>query len=379
MKLVARTFAGFEPILEEELIQLGATNIKIKRRAIEFEGDKALMYRLNIFSRFALDILMPVFYLKVRNTDQLYDQIKQLNWSKYLKSDDTFLISTIIYSDFFDHSQFAMLRAKDGIVDHFKEKFGKRPDIDKDNPKVNIVLRITNDLCEILLNSSGEPLFKRGYRKATGEAPLNEVLAAGIIKMSGWDKQTPLIDPMCGSGTIPIEAAMMAQNIAPGLVRKGYGFQKWHDYDRQLFTDLMEIANRKITDSKAIIIGNDKEHKMVQKAQENVPNIPGVRLNVKFEAQDFFSSSKQFENGIFIFNPPYDKRISLENADEFYDKIGTQLKHQFEGYDAWIFTSNLSSAKRIGLKPSSKTVLYNGPDESRLLHYALYRGSKKVN
>lgn len=378
MKLVARTFAGFEPILEEELLQLGATNIKIKRRAIEFEGDKALMYRVNIFSRFALDVLMPVFYLKVRNTDQLYDQIKQLNWSKYLKADDTFLISTIIYSDFFDHSQFAMLRAKDGIVDHFKEKFGKRPDIDKDNPMVNIVLRITNDLCEILLNSSGEPLFKRGYRKATGEAPLNEVLAAGIIKMSGWDKKTPLIDPMCGSGTIPIEAALMAQNIAPGLIKRGYGFQKWHDYDRQLFADLIEIAHRKINDSNTIIIGNDKEAKMIQKAQDNIPTFTGVKLNVRFEAQDFFSSSKKFESGIFIFNPPYDKRISLENADEFYDKIGTQLKHHFEGYDAWIFTSNLSSAKRIGLKPSSKTVLYNGPDESRLLHYALYRGSKKV-
>lgn len=376
MKIVVRTFAGLEPLLEQELISYGGESIKVKRRAIELEGNQTLMYKINMFSRFALDVLRPVFYMKIRTTDQLYEQVKMMNWSKYLRPNQTFVITTIIHSDFFDHSQFAMLRCKDGIVDHFKEKFDKRPNIDKDQADVHIVLRISNDHGEILLNSSGDALFKRGYRKSTGEAPLNEVLAAGIVALSGWDKQKPFIDPMCGSGTLPIEAALMAQNIAPCLIRKSYGFQKWADYDEETYTDLLEIARHKITPSKAVIKGLDKDEVVLKKAIENLPKIEGVKLNIEFIQQDFFTSKKSFDYGLLVFNPPYDKRISLKNADEFYDNIGSTLKHNYEGYDAWIFTSNLSAAKKLGLRPAKKIELYNGPDESRLLHYPLYKGSK---
>jgi putative N6-adenine-specific DNA methylase len=376
MKIVARTFAGLEPLLEQELIAYGGENIKVKRRAIELDGNQNLLYKINMFSRYALDVLRPVFYMKIHTTDQLYEQVKMMNWSKYLNPNQTFVITTIIHSDFFDHSQFAMLRCKDGIIDYFKEKFDKRPNIDKDNADVHIVLRISNDHGEILLNSSGDALFKRGYRKSAGEAPLNEVLAAGIIALSGWDKTRPFIDPMCGSGTIPIEAALIANNIAPCLVRKNYGFQKWSDYDAETYTDLMEIARHKITPSKTVIKGFDKDENVLKKAIENLPKIEGVRWNISFEKADFFETKKTFDNGLLVFNPPYDKRIGLLNAEDFYDKIGSTLKHGYDGYDAWLFTANLSAAKKIGLRPSRKIELFNGGDEARLFHYALYKGSK---
>jgi putative N6-adenine-specific DNA methylase len=376
MKIVVRTFAGLEPLLEQELIAYGGENIKVKRRAIELEGNQTLLYKINMFSRYALDVLRPVFYMKIHTTDQLYEQVKMMNWSKYIRPNQTFVITTIIHSDFFDHSQFAMLRCKDGIVDHFKEKFDKRPNIDKDNPDVHIVLRISNDHGEILLNSSGNALFKRGYRKSTGEAPLNEVLAAGIITLSGWDKTRPFIDPMCGSGTLPIEAALIANNIAPCLIREQYGFQKWADYDEETYHDLLEIARHKITPSKAVIKGLDKDESVLKKAIDNLPKIEGVKWNVSFEKADFFETKKTFDNGILVFNPPYDKRIGLLNAEDFYDKIGSTLKHGYDGYDAWLFTANLSAAKKIGLRPSRKIELYNGPDEARLFHYALYKGTK---
>ncbi len=377
MKIIARTFAGLEEILEKEIISLGGTETIIRKRAVEFKGYLETLYKVNIWSRFALDVLTPIHKFQAKTTDQLYKGVLDINWSKYMSEDSTFAIKTIVYSSHFNHSQFAALKVKDAIVDQFREKTGVRPDVDTYKPDLAITLRISEHKCEILLNSSGAPLFKRGYRRATGAAPLNEVLAASLIEFSGWNYKTPFIDPMCGSGTIVLEAAMRAKNMAPGLVRKDYSFQKWKNYDSEMYETMIAEAKSKVRDTRVIIKGYDNDLEMVQAAKFNLKNLPGVSRNVTFDKQDFFTLEKPFKKAFIVMNPPYDKRIELLDTESFYNKIGTQLKHHFEDCDAFILSSNLDALKRIGLKPNKKTVLYNGPDESKFNHYQLYSGSKR--
>ncbi len=377
MKLIARTFAGLENILETELKELGAKDTLIQKRAVAFEGDKEMMYKVNMFSRLTLDVLTPIKSFTAKTPEELYTEVRKVNWSKYLNPQGTFSIAPIIYSSIFTHSQFAMLKTKDAIVDQFREAFGSRPDIEKYTPDLRIVLKISEHKCELLLNSSGAPLFKRGYRSRTGEAPLNEILAAGIITLTGWNKKTPFIDPMCGSGTIPIEAAMIARNIAPCLTEREYGFEKWNDFDESIFNKLYDEAKDAVVESRVIIKGYDIDMEVLAAARGNLKNFPLLGNSITFEKEDFFNSQKTFEKGILVFNPPYDKRINVYNVNDFYSKLGTVLKHSFENYDAWIFSGNLDALKNVGLKPKVKIPLFNGPEESRLVHYPLYLGTKR--
>ncbi|MCB9189054.1 MAG: class I SAM-dependent RNA methyltransferase [Flavobacteriales bacterium] len=377
MKLIARTFAGLEDLLEKEIQNFGGKNVKAHKRAVAFEGDQRLMYKVNMFSRVALDVLTPIARFEAKNPEQLYREIQKINWGKYMSAEATFFISTIVYSSVFTHSQFVALKAKDAIVDQFRDAVGTRPDIDKSRPDLRIVLRINETKCEVLLNSSGAPLFKRGYRTKTGAAPLNEILAAGIILQTGWDKKKPFIDPMCGSATIPIEAGMIAKNIAPCIVRNEYGFQKWKDYDENSYKELMKEAEASIQENRVVIKGFDQDLSTLAIAKRNLKNVPQLIGNVTLEKADFFQSEKIFDHGIMVFNPPYDRRIAIYDADEFYAKIGTHLKHTFEGYDAWILSGNLMAIKRVGLKPSAKITLFNGAEECKLLHFSLYQGTKK--
>jgi putative N6-adenine-specific DNA methylase len=376
MKLIARTFAGLEEILEKELISIGAKDTILRKRAVEFHGNQEMMYKVNFWSRLALDILTPIHRFEARSPEELYDKVKEVEWSKYLSPESTFAINGIIYSSHFTHSQFATLKMKDAIVDQIRDNTGDRPDVDTYSPDLRITLRISEHKCEILLNSSGAPLFKRGYRKSIGLAPLNEVLAAGLIALSDWDKKKPFIDPMCGSGTIPIEAAMVARNMAPGLVRNEFGFQKWHNYDRDLYEKVYADAEKAMVESRVLIKGYDIDFDMVKSAKFNLRNVPEISRMVQIEKQDFFTSEKPFNKVHIICNPPYDKRIELIDAETFYDKIGTQLKHKFVDCDAFILSSNLDAIKRISLKPTKKHTLYNGPDESKFIHFQMYQGKK---
>lgn len=377
MKLIARTFAGLESLLENEIKELGGENVKAHKRAVSFAGDQRLMYRVNMFSRVALDVLTPIAKFEAKNPEHLYQEVKKIKWNKYMSPEATFFISTIVYSSVFTHSQFVALKAKDAIVDQFRESFGTRPDIDKARPNLRIVIRVNETKCEVLLNSSGAPLFKRGYREKTGKAPLNEILAAGMILKTNWDRKTPFIDPMCGSATIPIEAGMIARNIAPCLIRKDYGFQKWNDYDEKIFKELQKEAEQSVTDNRVVIKAFDQDLTVLAFAKRNLKNVPQLVGNVTLEKADFFQTNKIFDKGIIVMNPPYDRRIELYNADEFYSKIGTHLKHSFDGYDAWILSGNLMAIKKVGLKATEKITLFNGAEECKLVHFSLYQGSKK--
>ena len=261
----------------------------------------------------------------------------------------------------------------------FREKTNDRPDVDKYDPDLKIVIRISENKCSILLNSSGTPLFKRGYRKTTGDAPINEILAAGMVQLSEWDGKTPFIDPMCGSGTLCIEAGMKSLNIAPGILRDDFAFQKWRDFDVELWDMLYFEAKDAIKTSDVKIYGYDISEQTVRIAKNNMSSFRELRKNITFDQADFFSLEKPVENGIIITNPPYDKRIKLQDDVAFYSDMGTRLKHFWEGYDAWIISSNLSALKRIGLRPNRNIILYNGPDESKLVHLPLYRGKKVIN
>lgn len=377
MKLIARTFAGLEPLLEREIESLGGEHIKAHKRAVSFVGDQRMMYKVNMFSRLALDVLTPLAKFEAKNPEQLYHEIKKIKWSKYMSPEATFFISTIVYSSVFTHSQFVALKAKDAIVDQFREETGNRPDIDKSTPDLRLVLRINETKCEVLLNSSGAPLFKRGYREKTGAAPLNEILAAGIIQSSNWDMKTPLIDPMCGSGTIAIEAGLLARNIAPCVIRKDYGFEKWNDFNPEIYRELKKEAENNIKENRVVIKGFDVDLTTLAFAKRNLRNVPQLASNITLEKANFFETQKIFDKGFIIMNPPYDRRIELYNADEFYEKIGTHLKHAYTGYDAWVLSGNLMAIKRVGLKASEKITLFNGAEECKFVHFALYQGSRR--
>ena len=237
-ELIAKTFMGLEPVLAKELTQLGANDIQIGRRMVSFSGNKELMYRANFQLRTAIRILKPIKHFKAKSADDVYDEVKKIDWSQYLSLDKTFAVDSVVFSDEFRHSKFVAYKVKDAIVDQFRETQGKRPNISVANPDIRLNMHIAEYDCTLSLDSSGESLHRRGYRQESVEAPLNEVLAAGMILMTGWQGDTDFIDPMCGSGTLPIEAALIAHNMAPGLFRKEYAFEKWPDFDKDLFDDI---------------------------------------------------------------------------------------------------------------------------------------------
>lgn len=375
-KLTAKTFKGLEDVLYEELKNLGAQNLIKGNRAVEFEGDKALMYRANFHLRTALRILKPIAEFKISNEHELYDAIQTIDWSSYFDLKDTFAVDSVVHSNNFSHSKYVALKVKDAIVDQFRSKFKKRPYVDTDNPSLRISVHISHDQCTVSLDSSGESLHKRGYRIKTNKAPLNEVLAAGMILLSGWDKKSVFIDPMCGSGTLVIEAAMMAHNIPPGMYRESFGFETWNDFDADL---LESIYEEDIPDVNAEIriLGSDVSEIAIRIAKENIENANLKRkIDLLIKPIENYNPPSE-ESGIVITNPPYGERIKKNEINSFYKLLGDRFKNKYSGFEVWLLSSNFEAIKHIGLKPTQKLTLFNGPLECKFLNYSIYQGSKK--
>ena len=376
LKYIAKTFAGLENVLAEELKNIGAENVIVLRRAVQFSGDKKLMYKANYLCRTALRILKPIAEFEALNEDQLYDEVKKINWEDYLSIHKTFAVDGTTFNSNITHSKYLALKSKDAIVDQFREKYDVRPNVNTYNPDLSINVRISRDQCTVSTDSSGESLFKRGYRKAAGLAPINEVLAAGLIQLSGWDKKSNFIDPMCGSATIPIEAALYALNIPAGYFREEYAFKRWNDFDKELWEEVKAEANAQRTEFNHSIIASDWSGRVMLTAKENIES---AEVNsVITQKTDFFESIIPPENGgVLIMNPPYGQRIKLDDIHSFYKKIGDTLKKNFNGYDAWIISSDVSNIKRVGLRPDKRIKLYNGPLESSFYKFGIYEGTKK--
>ena len=376
-KMIAKTFYGFEEILSEELLKLGAQKIIKGNRNVSFYGDKGFMYKCNISLRTALKIIKPIKEFKFKDIDEYYQKIYEIKWEDYLDFNSSFLINSVVFnSKIFNNSKFTSLKAKDAIVDRFRNKFKNRPSINSFNPELKIEIHVNRNFCTISLDSSGESLHKRGYKKYNSAAPLNEVLAAGIILMSAWDKKSDLLDPMCGTGTFLIEAAMIARNIAPNLNRLAFAFEKWKDWDNELFETIEESVKSKEIEFEHKLYGFDISSAMIKKAEKNI-EISGLGVDIEIVKKDFLTSIKTDNEKLHVLiNPPYDKRISAD-VNQLYKKIGDTLKNNYLYSDVWIITANLEAIKSIGLKSSKKIKLFNANLESRLLNYKIYPGSKK--
>ncbi|AXG74503.1 class I SAM-dependent RNA methyltransferase [Flavobacterium arcticum] len=376
-KMVAKTLFGFEEILAKELQILGAQDIEQGVRMVSFKGDKGFMYKANLALRTALKILKPIYFFRAYNESSLYKGIQGIDWSEYINENQSFVVDVTLHSDHFNHSQFVALKTKDAIVDQFRDKFGKRPDIDKDFPDLRINVHIYNDQCSVALDTSGNSLHQRGYRTATNIAPINEVLAAGMLLLSGWDGQGDFLDPMCGSGTILAEAAMIACNIPPNLNRKEFAFEKWSDWDNDLFDDIIDSLMKKVREFHYTIKGYDKAPSAVEKAKDNIKNA-NLDEYVTISRENFFETDKESQGPLhMVFNPPYGERLDVD-MERFYREIGDTLKQGYPGTNAWFITANLEALKYVGLRPSRKIKLFNGKLEARLVKYEMYEGSKRT-
>ena len=371
-ELIAKTFQGLEPVLATELIELGANNIQIGRRMVSFVGNKELMYRANFQLRTAIRILKPIKHFRATTAEEVYDAVKQVDWTQYLTNDTTFAVDSVVFSNEFRHSKFVAYKVKDAIVDQFREKTGDRPNIRLVNPDIQLHIHIAEYDCTLALDSSGESLHRRGYRQESVEAPLNEVLAAGIILQTGWRGECDLIDPMCGSGTIPVEAALIARGIAPGVFRKEYAFEKWPDFDPDLFGAIYDDDSRERPFDHHIY-GYDNNRRAVAIATNNV-RAAGLSREITIELRDFQDFVQPREKSIIITNPPYGERISAPDLFGLYKMIGERRKHQFTGNDAWILSYREECFEAIGLKPSLRTPLYNGALECELRKYRMFDG-----
>ncbi|PJR05083.1 RNA methyltransferase [Avrilella dinanensis] len=375
--MVAKTFFGFEDILAQELRVLGAQNVEQGIRMVSFSGDTGFMYKANLSLRTALKILKPIKTFKVFDEESLYKGVKSIDWSEILFANQTFVVDATAYSEAFNNSLFVVLKSKDAIVDQFREQFGKRPSIDKQHPDIRIHVHIQKDVCTVSLDTSGESLHHRGYRTSTNIAPINEVLAAGILLLSGWRGQTHFLDPMCGSGTFLVEAAMIACNIPPNINRREFAFEKWRDWDEDLFDKIEESLLNKIKDFPYRIVGYDKAPSAVRKSRENVRNA-NLEEYIDIEQQDFFKTEKETEGPLhMVFNPPYGERLDID-LERFYREIGDTFKRSYPQTEAWFITGNVEALKYVGLKTTRRIKLFNGKIESRLVKYDIYEGSKRA-
>ncbi|MDY3851863.1 MAG: THUMP domain-containing protein [Prevotella sp.] len=374
-ELIAKTFMGLEQVLAQELTQLGANNIQIGRRMVSFTGDKELMYRANFQLHTAIRILKPIAKFRAKSADDVYNEIQKIDWKLYIEEGKTFSVDSVVYSEEFRNSRFVTYKVKDAIVDQFREKTGKRPNISVSNPDIRLNIHVAEYDCTLSLDSSGESLHRRGYRQESVEAPLNEVLAAGMILMTGWKGETDFIDPMCGSGTLPIEAALIARNMAPGVFRQGYAFEKWPDFDADLFDHIYNDDSQE-REFEHHIYGYDIDMKAVNTARLNV-RATGLTKDITIEQADFKDFKKPENASIMVTNPPYGERISTPNLLQTYKMIGERLKHQFMNNDAWILSYREECFEQIGLKPSIKIPVYNGSLECEFRKYAIFDGKLK--
>ena len=376
-KMVAKTFFGFEELLAKELTQLGAQQVELGTRMVSFVGDKGFMYKANLALRTAIKILKPIKTFKAYNDKSLYDGMMKIDWSEYMNEHQTFVFETTLHSEHFNHSQFVALKSKDAVVDQFRERTGKRPNIDKDFPDVRLHIHIDRDICTVSLDTSGESLHRRGYKSATNIAPINEVLAAGMLLLSGWDGQSHFLDPMCGSGTILAEAAMIACNIPANINRKEFAFEKWSDWDSELFDKVLESLLKKTREFHYTITGYDKAPSAITKAKDNIKNA-NLDEYITIKQANFFETEKTTEGPLhMVFNPPYGERLDID-LERFYREIGDTLKQSYPNTNAWFITANLEALKFVGLKPSRKIKLFNGKLEARFVKYEMYAGSKRT-
>lgn len=377
-KMVATTIFGLEEVLATELTNLGAQDVEVGVRNVSFTGDKGFMYKANMALRTAIRILKPIKRFKVHDEDDLYKKIQTIDWEREMSVDSTFAIGAVVNSkNFTTNSHYISLKSKDAIADYFRHKYHKRPNVDVKFPDLKIHVHILNDLCTVSLDSSGDSLHKRGYRSATNIAPINEVLAAGLVLLSGYTGECNFIDPMCGSGTILIEAAMIANNIPANINRKEFGFEKWKDYDEDLFFTIQDVLVKRIRNSHFKIMGFDKAPSAVRKATENVENA-NLSEFIGVHHVNFFNSVKEvFGQTTILFNPPYGERLNIE-MQEFYKKIGDTLKSGYPDSTVWFITSNLEAIKHVGLKTSRRIPLKNGDLDCIYVRYDMYEGSRKA-
>ncbi|WP_265131314.1 THUMP domain-containing class I SAM-dependent RNA methyltransferase [Chryseobacterium oranimense] len=377
LKIQIKTFFGLEQILAEEIKKLGGKNVEIKNRAVNCEGDLGFLYKINYCARTALKILIPVFEFKAFNQHQFYSKLSAIAWEEYMDVNQSFAIDSTVNSETFKHSQFVTLKMKDAIVDYFQDKFNRRPDVETKSPDIKFHLHIDRELVTVSLDSSGDPLFKRGYRKEQGEAPINEVLASGMLQLAGWDGKGNFLDPMCGSGTLLIEAAMIAMDLPAQIFRRRFAFQNWNNYDADLFAKIKEVRVNRVKEFTGKIVGYDIDARMLNAARINI-EAAEMEDVIEVRKQNFFDSKKELFPLLMVFNPPYDERISI-NDDNFYKKIGDTFKTSYPNTLAWLISSDLEAVKKIGLRPSRKIKLFNGKLETRFLQYEMYEGTKKLH
>lgn len=372
MELIAKTFQGLEGVLEKELTDLGAANVRAGRRMVSFEGDQEMMYRANFCLRTAIRVLKPIKHFMAKDADEVYECVKSIPWEDYLDESWTFAVDAVVNSEEFRHSKFVAYRVKDAIADYFREKTGKRPSVRLNNPDLLLNIHISQEDCTLSLDSSGESLHRRGYRQEAVEAPLNEVLAAGMILMTGWQGGCDLIDPMCGSGTIPIEAALIARNIAPGVFRKEFGFEKWKDFDKELFERIYNDDSQERGFSHKIY-AYDNSPKAIAIAGRNM-KAAGVAKDIELKQQPFQQFQQPGAKSLIIMNPPYGERIAPDDLLGLYQMIGERLKHAFVGNEAWVLSYRDDCFDEIGLKASEKIPLYNGALECQFRKYVMFSG-----
>jgi putative N6-adenine-specific DNA methylase len=376
VRLIIKTLAGLEEVLAEEFRAIGADAVVVGKRAVEGEGDLRLMYRANLELRTALRVLRPVYHFTAEDEKQLYDALLAYNWSEVMDVDDTFAIDAVTYSKIFTHSQYVALKTKDAIADWFRTQTGRRPSVDVERPNMRFNVHVAANQVTVSLDSSGESLHKRGYRVEAGPAPINEVLAAGLVLLSGWKKDCAFIDPMCGSGTIPIEAALYAYNIPPQWYREDFAFMRWSDFDPMLWASVRTAARDAMTPFSHPILGFDKNYRSIQTAEANVQQAH-LEGKVRFERRRFETLAPPAEKGIIVMNPPYDARLEERNIEGLYQMIGDRLKQVFRGYTAWVISANMDALKSLGLRTSRRIPLFNGPLECRFVQVELYEGTRK--
>ncbi|HNT92077.1 MAG TPA: THUMP domain-containing protein [Bacteroidales bacterium] len=377
MKLLAKTHYGLEQVLAEELKAMGAAGVTPLNRAVAFEGTKLMLYTVNYRSRLALSVLMPVASFGISGKNDLYDGAVAVDWDRYLDPGRTFAVTAVVNSPHFAHSGYPALVVKDAIADFFRRLQVARPSVDTCDPDLLVNVHISNERVTISLDSTVVPLYRRGYRQGSGEAPLSEVLAAGMLALTGWRADTALCDGMCGSGTIVTEAALMARNIAPGRFRKSFGFMRWKDYDPALFRSVRFDAEKGERKPVVRIHGSDISAEACAIALRNI-KAAGLEDTVEIAERDFFASPPPAETGTLIINPPYGHRLGAPDMTEFYGHIGTTLKHRYAGYSAWILSGDTVALKQIALRPFRKYMLLNGDIECRFQGYELYGGSRKM-
>ncbi|HSV76044.1 MAG TPA: THUMP domain-containing protein [Bacteroidales bacterium] len=375
--IVVKTLQGLEEILAGELRQLGIENTKLLRRGVSFEGTMSDIYRANMFCRTAISVLREIGSFSFESREEFYAKMAEIAWDSYFSHDKTIVISSVATrSEVFSNTLFLSQLSKDAVVDYFRAKTGQRPTVNKDEAQIRLSVYVNNDRCIVSLDSSGEPLFKRGYRREGGMAPLNEVLASGLIMLAGWDKKSTFIDPMCGSGTFAIEAGLMAAGIAPGSLGRSFSFEHWNDFEPHLWDQVMEEAQKQRSPSVATIMASDMNPKIVEVARKNMMEA-GLLGQIRLQRQDFFHYYPPSGGGWVLLNPPYGQRLKNENLNDFYKSIGDILKKSYPGYRAGIINSDVSSIKSIGLKPLSRTTVYNGSLECKFMVFELFSGPHK--